>query len=384
MTDTQESNQVPALFTPLSIRGVTLKNRIVISPMCQYSSEDGFANTWHVQHYGSRAVGGAALVIIEATAVSPEGRISPNDLGLWKNEHIVNLKNIVDFAHQQNSLIGIQLAHSGRKGSTHRLWESFGRSAIANEEGGFDVVGPSAVAFDEKHKIPAELSVKDIERIVSDFVEAAKRSVNAGMDVIELHFAHGYLASSFLSPKSNHRTDQYGGSFENRSRLLLDIVRAVRAVIPETMPLFARLSAVEHVEGGWDLDDTVNLSKLLKENGVDLVDCSSGGNSSDQKIPKEHQFQVAYAKRVKAEVGVTTGAVGGISDPRDANRFIEEDYADLILIARASLRDPYWPIRAAKVLNYNSFASAPQLLLGYIGVFDDMTKALGEVTKPAQ
>jgi len=363
----QQQAQVPALFTPLTIRGVTLKNRIVIAPMCQYSAQDGFVNTWHVQHIGSRIVGGASLFIVEATAVVPEGRISINDLGIWKDEHIEGFKNIADFAHSQNAHIGIQLAHSGRKGSTVRLWEANGRDAVSNEDGGFDVVGPSNVPYDEFHKIPHELSLEEVEGVIESFVSAAKRAVAAGFDVIEIHGAHGYLLHSFYSPKSNFRTDKYGGSFENRTRLIVEVCERVRAVIPQEMPLFTRLSATDYVEDGWTVDDHVELSKLLKNVGVDLIDCSSGGNVPAKLSPFTN-YQVPYAERVINEAGLLAGAVGMITDPIKANQIVEERRGDIVLIGRAVLREPFWPIQAAKALGHK-VETAPQYKYGFWGYF---------------
>ncbi|KAL9643269.1 hypothetical protein ABK040_014725 [Willaertia magna] len=354
----------PALFKPFPIRGLTLKNRIVVSPMCMYSSTDGFANAFHVQHVGSRVVGGCGLFFIEATAVTPEGRISPNDMGLWSDEHIDMLKFITDFAHNQNSHIGIQLSHAGRKGSTYRLWESHGRGAVSNEEGGWDVLGPSPVAYDERHKTPKELTIEEIEELIQKWVDAAKRAVKAGFDVIEIHGAHGYLLHSYYSPKSNFRTDEYGGSFENRIRLILEIAKGIRSVIPEEMPLFTRLSAVDYVEDGWKIEDTVKLSKALKEVGVDLIDCSSGGNVSVRYSPYAH-YQVPYAEQVKREAMVPSGAVGMIVDPIKANEVIEKEQADLVFIGRESLREPYWPYKAAKELNYH-LAVPPQYSRGFL------------------
>ncbi|KAG2375022.1 hypothetical protein C9374_010026 [Naegleria lovaniensis] len=355
------SSGTPLLFQPITFRGLTLKNRIVVSPMCQYSSKDGFANFWHVQHIGSRVVGGAALFIVEACAVSEIGRITPHCLGLWKDEHIGMLKQIVDFAHEQGGKIGIQLAHSGRKGSTRALWEAFGRTALSNEEGGWEVVGPSPIAFDEQHRMPRELSEHDIEQVIEEFVQAAKRAVAAGFDVIEIHGAHGYLINSFLSPTSNKRTDQYGGSFENRIRLLCDIVTRVRQVIPQEMPLFVRISCEEYTSEGWNIEDTLKLAPILKDLGVDLMDCSSGGNASklmSLAIMVFPGYQVQYAEKVRQVMPV--GAVGKITEPKFANKILEDGKADLIFIGRQELNDPYWPIRAAKELGYSDMPIPPQ------------------------
>ncbi|KAL9644771.1 hypothetical protein ABK040_012425 [Willaertia magna] len=304
---------IPPLFTPLTIRGLTLKNRIVISPMCMFSSKDGFANFFHVQHIGSRAIGGAGLFVVEATSVSPIGRISPHDLGIWKDDHIPMLKGITDMVHEFNSHICIQLAHAGRKASMDRKKGFVAYHAVPIEEGGWDVVSPSPVAFDTQYKVPKELSVEEIKEVVQEFVEAAKRSVQAGFDVIEIHGAHGYLIHSFYSPKANFRTDEYGGSFENRIRFLMEIVKGVRAVIPEEMPLFVRISAVEYVEDGWQIEDSVKLAKILKENGVDLIDCSTGGIIALKYISYDN-YQVPYAEQIKREAGILTGAVGMIKE----------------------------------------------------------------------
>ncbi|KAL9651638.1 hypothetical protein ABK040_001583 [Willaertia magna] len=359
----QTETNVPALFTPLTIRGVTLNNRITISPMCMYSAKDGKANAFHIQHIGSRIIGGAGLFIVEATAVSPEGRISPNDLGLWNDEQIEILKLITDFAHEQKAHIAIQIAHSGRKGSTHRLWESFGREAIPNNEGGWDVIGPSPIPYDDKHKTPKEMTIEEIEGIIQKWIDSAKRAVKAGFDVIEIHGAHGYLLHNFYSPKSNVRTDKYGGSFENRTRLITEIAKGIRANIPEEMPLFVRLSSSDLVEDGWTIEDTVNLSKLLKNVGVDLIDCSSGGNVPAKHNPFTH-YQVPYAEKVRKEAEISTGAVGMITDPKKANEIIEQGLADLVLLGRESLREPYWPFKAAKELGYKGIPVPPQYIFG--------------------
>jgi 2,4-dienoyl-CoA reductase-like NADH-dependent reductase (Old Yellow Enzyme family) len=334
------------LFQPLTIKSVTFKNRIVVSPMCQYSSEDGFAGDWHLVHLGSRAVGGAALVIQEATAVSPEGRITPDDLGIWKDEHIERLKNIASFVHAQGSLIGIQIAHAGRKASHASPWK--GARLLAGNEGGWPNVGPSAIAFSEGTIPPRVLSENEINRIVDEFKQAAVRATKVGYDVLEIHSAHGYLINEFLSPLTNLRTDNYGGSFENRTRFLLQIVAAVNEVWPENKPLFVRISASDWAEGGWTIDDSVKLAVVLKQAGVDLIDCSSGGAVRHQKISLGPGYQVPFAKRIKSEAAILTGAVGLIDNAQQAEEILSAGKADLILMAREFLRDPYFPIHAAK------------------------------------
>lgn len=335
------------LFTPLTIRDITFNNRIVVSPMCQYSSHDGMAEEWHLVHLGSRAIGGAGLIITEATAVSPEGRISPSDLGIWKDEHIEGLRRIVKFVRAQGSEIGIQLAHAGRKGSTAEPWNG-GRLVSA---GGWQPVGPSAIAFGEGYGEPAALDAEGIRKVVQDFKAAARRAMLAGFKVVELHAAHGYLVHQFLSPLSNRRRDEYGGSFENRIRLLTDIVRAVREVWPVVYPLFVRISATDWAEGGWSPDEAVRLAGVLKGLDVDVIDCSSGGLTPLQKIPVAPGYQVGFAQQVRS-TGVLTGAVGMITDAVQAESILVTGQADLIIMARQMLRDPYFPLHAAEELGY--------------------------------
>jgi len=340
---------VPHLFDPLTLRGITLRNRIAVSPMCEYSSTDGFPSDWHLVHLGSRAVGGAGLVLTEAAAVAAEGRISPQDLGIYRDEHIEPLRRITRFIEEQGAVAGIQLAHAGRKASTARPWE--GKDAVPVENGGWrPVFGPSALAFDDGYVLPEALSVDGISQVVQDFAQAAKRAADAGFRVAELHAAHGYLLHEFLSPQSNQRTDQYGGSFENRTRIVRETVEAVRAVWPEQFPLFVRLSATDWTEGGWDIAQSVELARMLKPLGVDLIDTSTGGNVPRAKIPVGPGYQVQFAEQIKRDTGVLTGAVGLITDPRQADGIIREGKADLVLLARELLRDPYWPRRAAKEL----------------------------------
>ena len=333
------------LFQPLKIRSIQLKNRIVVSPMCQYSSQDGFANDWHLVHLGSRAVGGAALVFTEAAAVSPEGRITHHDLGIYKDEHIEFLKRITDFIKNQNAVAGIQLAHAGRKASHHRPWE--GSAALNENEDPWITEAPSAIAYKEGDPIPHELKIEEIKKIIKDFKQAAVRSAEAGFEIIELHGAHGYLLHEFLSPLSNHRKDEYGGSFENRIRFILEITEVVRQVWTEEKPLFIRISATDWVDGGWTVEESVALSGILKTKGVDLVDCSSGGNSPGQKIPVGPMYQTPFAERIKKESGIMTGAVGLITTAQQAEDIIANGQADLILLARQVLREPYFPFHAA-------------------------------------
>ena len=336
------------LFDPLEIRTIRFKNRIAISPMCQYSSIDGFANDWHLVHLGSRATGGAALVMQEATAVSPEGRISPDDMGLWKDSQIETLQRITDFIKKQGSVPGIQLAHAGRKASTTPPWT--GGKVLNSAEGGWIPQAPSAIPFREGGLVPAAMSNANILQLRKDFLSAARRALEAGFEVVEIHGAHGYLINSFLSPLSNHRQDEYGGSFENRTRLLKEIVRDIRTAWPEKFPLFLRISATDYAAGGWDIDASVQLAKELKELGIDLIDSSSGGLVPNVHIPLAAGYQVPFAEKIRKEAGIMTGAVGLITSATQANEIISSGKADLILIARESLRNPNFPLTAAKQL----------------------------------
>ena len=326
------------LFSPLTIKSVTIKNRIAISPMCQYSATDGFATDWHLVHLGSRASGGAGLIIQEATSVSPEGRISPEDLGLWNNEQIDKLKQITHFIINQDAVPGIQLAHAGRKASAASPWN--GGRKVANDNGGWDTVAPSAIAYHDNEKAPIALDKNGIQKVITDFKAATKRALEAGYQVVEIHAAHGYLLHQFLSPLSNVRTDEYGGSFENRIRLTLEVVEAVQSEWSENLPLFVRISASDWAEGGWNLEESIQLSKILKEKGVDLIDVSSGGAVSHQQIPLGPNYQVPFAESIKKEVGILTGAVGLITDAKQAEEIIVSGKADLVLFARESLRNP--------------------------------------------
>jgi 2,4-dienoyl-CoA reductase-like NADH-dependent reductase (Old Yellow Enzyme family) len=336
------------LFSQLKLRDVVLKNRIAVSPMCQYSSRDGFANEWHLVHLGSRAVGGAALVMTEATSVSPEGRISIDDLGIWKNEHIGYLKNITEFILQQNAVPGIQLAHAGRKSSRTSPWK--GNRLLSGPEGGWETVAPSAIPFSDDTAVPDALAPDGIGKVISDFRAAAIRAITAGFRVAEIHAAHGYLVHEFMSPLTNKRKDDYGGSFENRIRFLLDIVAAVRSVWPDGYPLFVRISASDWRDGGWTLDDSVSLAAILKDRGIDLLDCSSGGIVPGLAIPAGPGYQVQFAEQIRKKTGIATGAVGIITTPVQAESIISSGQADIVSLAREFLRDPYFPLRAASEL----------------------------------
>lgn len=337
------------LFDPLPLRSVTLKNRIAVSPMCQYSSENGFANEWHFVHLGSRAVGGAALVFTEANAVLADGRISPQDLGIWDDAHIEPLARIVRFIDGQGAVAGTQIAHAGRKASTYRPWD--GNGVIAESAGGWsNVVAPSALKFAEGYPQPRALTDGGIAEVVAGFAVAAGRARSAGFRVLEIHAAHGYLLHEFLSPFSNQRTDRYGGSFENRTRIVREVVTAIRKVWPDNLPLFIRISATDWQEGGWDLEQSVELARLLKTLGVDLVDCSSGGTLPKVTVPVGPGYQTPFAERIRADAGVATGAVGMITDAIQADHIVRTGQADLVILAREMLRDPYWPLRAAREL----------------------------------
>lgn len=336
------------LFQTLSVRSVTLKNRIGVSPMCQYSSTDGLASDWHVVHLGSRAVGGAALVIAEATAVEARGRISPYDLGIWEDRHIEPLARVARAVRAHGAVAGIQIAHAGRKASTGKPWE--GGKPVSDAEGGWQPIGPSALPFNTGYRVPLEASPHELFEVQGAFVAAAGRALAAGFQWLELHAAHGYLLHSFLSPLSNQRTDEYGGSFENRSRMLLETVARVRAAWPAELPLAVRLSCTDWMPAGWDIDETVELARRLKAAGVDLVDCSSGGTAPNAKVPVAPGYQVSFAARVRAEAGISTAAVGLITEPAQAETIVAQEQADVVLLARALLREPYWPIRAAREL----------------------------------
>jgi 2,4-dienoyl-CoA reductase-like NADH-dependent reductase (Old Yellow Enzyme family) len=346
--DIASATAIAGLFTPLAIRDVTFRNRIGVSPMCQYACEDGFATEWHLVHLGSRAVGGAGLVMVEATGVEHRGLISPFDMGIYKDDHIAPLARVADFVTSQGAVAGIQLAHAGRKGSTRRPWE--GGTAIPAGEGGWQTVAPSPVPFRPEDPTPLELSVSAIGQVIDSFAAAAGRARRAGFQLVEIHSAHGYLLHQFLSPLSNLRRDEYGGSFDHRIRLLLEVAGAVRSEWPANLPLFVRISSTDWVEGGWTIDDSTELARRLKPLGVDLIDCSSGGSSLQARIPLAPGYQVPFAERIRRETGLRTAAVGLITTPTQANDIVRSGSADLVLLAREFLRDPYFPLHAAQAL----------------------------------
>jgi 2,4-dienoyl-CoA reductase-like NADH-dependent reductase (Old Yellow Enzyme family) len=336
------------LFKPILIRSINLKNRIAVSPMCQYSSEDGLPTDWHFVHLGSRAVGGAALIIMEATAVSPEGRISPDDAGIWSDKHAEAYKRITAFIKSQNSIPAIQLAHAGRKASTFSPWK--GRGSVNEKEGGWQTIAPSPISFADNYPLPKEMNKQDIQQVLDQFKLAAERSIEAGFQLIELHMAHGYLVHEFLSPLSNFRKDEYGGSLENRCRLAIEIARNVRNTIPEEMPLFVRISSTDWVKDGWDINQSVKLAEWLKDEGVDLIDCSSGGNVAKPDIPLGPGYQVPFSDEIRKKADILTAGVGMITSPEQAENIIRTGQADLIVLAREMLRNPYWPLYAAEKL----------------------------------
>ncbi len=337
------------LFEPLTIRDIRFQNRIAMSPMCQYSCENGHANDWHLVHLGSRAVGGAGLIMMEATAVEPRGRISPEDMGIWQDSHMEMLSRITLFIQEAGVVPGIQLAHAGRKASMEAPW--VGNNLVPISSGGWQPVAPSAVPFSEQYPMPKALTSAEIKTLVQNFQDAARRALESGFQVIEIHAAHGYLINTFLSPLSNQRTDEYGGSFENRTRFLKDVIQSIRDVWPERLPLFVRISATDWIEGGWDIEQSVQLAKEIKPLGVDLIDCSSGGLLPHVKIPTGPGYQVPFAHQIREESHILTGAVGLITEAHQANEIIESGQADLILLGRELLRDPYWPLHAADALD---------------------------------
>jgi 2,4-dienoyl-CoA reductase-like NADH-dependent reductase (Old Yellow Enzyme family) len=336
------------LFDPLTIRGLTFSNRIVVSPMCQYSCKNGFATDWHLVHLGSRAIGGAALVMVEATAVSPEGRISPADSGIWSDAHAEAFRRITKFEKEAGTIPGIQIAHAGRKASTDVPWR--GGKPVGSAAGGWIPIAPSPLPFDDGYPVPREMTMADIDRVVAEFAAAASRAMQAGFEVVEVHSAHGYLLHEFLSPLSNRRTDDYGGSLENRMRLTLRVAQAVREIWPTDWPVFVRISATDWAEGGWDLPQSIELAKALKRIEIDLIDCSSGALVPRAKIPLEPGYQVPFAAAIRREAGIATGAVGMIAQPQQADDIISRGDADVVLLARAMLHDPYWPLHAAEAL----------------------------------
>lgn len=351
------------LFSPLTLRSVTLRNRIVVSPMCEYSSVDGFANDWHVVHLGTRAVGGAGAVLTEAAAVTADGRISPVDLGIYRDEHVEPLARIFRFIEERGAVPGMQLAHAGRKASTAEPWT--GGGPVAPENGGWRPIwAPSAIAFRDGWQTPQALTAAGIQEVASAFAAAARRVLDAGGKIAEIHAAHGYLLHSFLSPLSNQRNDEYGGTFENRTRIVIDVVRAVRAVWPDRLPLFVRISATDWTDGGWTLEDSVALAARLRAEGVDLIDCSSGGNVPHAAIPLAPGYQVPFAERIRRDAAIMTGAVGLITDPDQAETILQQAQADLIVMARQLLRDPYWPLHAARALG-----DVPDVPVQYLRAF---------------
>ena len=338
------------LFSPIQLAGVSVPNRVFVSPMCQYSSQDGFSNDWHLVHLGSRAVGGAGLVFTEAAAVLAEGRITPQDLGLWKDDHITGLKRIVAFLHGQGVRAGVQLAHAGRKASMARPWAAEQRYLTPSEGGWQNVMAPSAVPFAENYAAPVALDVAGIQTVVRAFAKATERALEAGFDLVELHAAHGYLLHEFLSPLSNQRTDQYGGGFENRIRMLVEVVDAMRATLPADVPLLVRISATDWAEDGWDIDQSVALAKVLKQHQVNLIDVSSGGMAAKAVMPLGPGYQTPFAERIRREAEIPTGAVGMITAAAQAEHILRTGQADVVLLARELLREPYWPLEAAKDL----------------------------------
>lgn len=354
---------LPHLFSPITFRNLTLRNRIGVSPMCQYSATDGFATDWHLVHLGARAAGGAGLVIMEATAVLPEGRITPGCTGLWDDAQIPQLTRIADFIKSQGAAAGIQLAHAGRKASCDLPWK--GGRPLGADQGGWQTVAPSAISFSKDYPVPRAMTLEDIQQFKDAFIAAVLRAVKAGFQVIELHGAHGYLLNSFLSPLSNKREDAYGGSFENRCRLMLEIAEAARAAVPVDIVLAARLSCTDWVDGGWTGDDSAALSKKLKEKGIDFIDCSTGAIVADANIPAAPGFQVPFATQIREEAGIRTAAVGLITEAKQADDIVTQGKADMVFLARAFLRDAYWPVHAAQELGVDADAVPLQYLRGY-------------------
>ncbi len=354
---------MPTLFDPLTIRSITLRNRIGVSPMCQYSYTDGFSNDWQLVHLGARATGGAGLVIAEATAVEARGRITPYDVGIWDDAHIAPLKKVTAFIKSQGAMAGIQVAHAGRKACTDKPWS--GGSPIPAGDGRFwQTVAPSALPYTSEHQTPHELTKKEINEIQSHFVSAAKRALDAGFEWLELHAAHGYLIHEFYSPLSNHRTDEYGGSFENRIRFMTEILAAIQTVWPKELPLTTRISGTDWSEGGWTVQESIELAKILKGMGVDLIDCSSGGNVADAKVPVGPGYQVPISEAVRHEASIATATVGMITAPQHADEIIRNGRADIVLLGREFLRDAYWPLHAAKTLGVE-FKAPPQYLRAF-------------------
>jgi len=336
------------LFSPITLREIEFRNRVFVSPMCQYSAVDGIPNDWHLVHLGSRAVGGAGLVMAEATAVSPEGQISPNDLGIWNNKQLDAFGKIASFISSQGAVPGIQLAHAGRKASMSAPW--LGDKLLGTSNGGWETLAPSPIPFSSDYSLPLELSVPEIEELVEKFADAASRSAKSGFKVVELHIAHGYLLHEFLSPLSNHRTDEYGGHLQGRMKFPLKVAKAVRDIFPGILPVFARVSVTDWADGGWDLAQSILFAQELRNIGIDLIDCSSGGQVPHAKIPLEAGYQVQFSSAIRKEAGIATGAVGLITDARQAEQIISSGDADVVFLGRELLRDPYWPLHAAKEL----------------------------------
>ncbi len=359
---------MPHLFSDLRLRDLTIPNRIGVSPMCQYSCDDGYANDWHFAHLAARAVGGAGLVFTEAAAVTPEGRISPHDLGVWSEKHFEPLERVARFIDAQGAIAGIQLAHAGRKASTYRPWS--GKGAVPRAEGGWMPIAPSAIRFAEDYAAPEPLSLEGVAATQNAFALAAERAYAAGFRVIEIHAAHGYLAHEFLSPLSNQRTDAYGGAFDNRIRFLCETVARVRKALPDRCPLFVRVSATDWTEGGWDVEQTVELARRLKDLGVDAIDSSSGGNVERAAIPVGPGYQVPFAARIRREAGIATAAVGMITQPAQADQIVRNGEADMVLLARELLREPYWPLRAASELGHSVSWPAQYLRAGPHGAHE--------------
>jgi 2,4-dienoyl-CoA reductase-like NADH-dependent reductase (Old Yellow Enzyme family) len=359
MNRLDEETRMAHLFEPFTLRGLTLRNRVAVPPMCQYAARDGLAGDWHFVHYGTRAVGGAGLIVVEATAVVPEGRISPADLGLWDDGQIEPLARIVRFAREQGCPLAVQLAHAGRKASVGRGWEA--QRTLPAEQGGWPVVGPSPIPFSPEHATPAELDTNGIRQVVEQFAAAARRAHAAGFSAVEIHAAHGYLLHQFLSPLSNRRADSYGGGFANRARLAVEVVDAVRAAWPDRLPLIARLSATDWVAGGWTLEETIELCRVLKTRGVDLIDVSTGGTAPDAIIPDGPGFQAGFAERIRREAAIPVAAVGRITAPAQADHVVRSGQADVVMLGREILRNPYWPWTAAQELGH-----APAWPLNYL------------------
>lgn len=354
---------MPHLFSSLTIRGITLRNRIGVSPMCMYSYKDGFSNDWQISHLGARAIGGAGLIIAEATAVEPRGRITPYDVGLWSNEHIQPLAKVAQIIKQNGAVAGIQIAHAGRKASTKRPWDG-GTPTLPDQPGGWRTIAPSPIAFSAASDIPQEMNIDDIHSVQAAFRNAASRALEAGFELVEIHAAHGYLLHSFLSPLSNQRTDEYGGTFENRIRFLLETARQVRSTWPDHLPLAVRISGSDWVPGGWTVDESVELARRLKLEGVDLVDCSSAGTSPSATVPVGPGYQVPISEAVRYGADILTSAVGLITAPEQADEIIRNDRADIVLLGREFLRNPYWPLHAAQVLKQPA-PTPPQYLRGF-------------------